>query len=73
MMYPNTYNVTVLDKETGNKTTTVVETKDSYQAHKIVHDKINWKTQEITDIYLQGRKKLELAFDMRKGFIEKVY
>ena len=73
MMYPNTYNVTVLDNETGNKTTTGVETKESYQAHKIVHDNINWKTQEITDIYLQGRKKLELAFDMRKGFIEKVY
>ncbi len=73
MMYPNTYEVTVLDKESGEKVTHIVETKDSFQAHKIIHDDINWKTQEIIDIYRQGRKKLELAFDGRKGFIEKVY
>ena len=73
MLYPNTYEVTVLDKESGVKKVEIIETKDSFQAHKIVHDDINWKTQEIVEIFRRGRKKLELAFDMRKGFIEKVY
>jgi|TARA_R100000908_G_scaffold2411_1_gene1464 translation initiation factor IF-3 len=73
MMYPNTYEVTVRDKESGEKSKFIIETKDSFQAHKIVHDDINWRTQEIVEIYRQGAKKLELAFDGRKGFIEKVY
>jgi|TARA_R100000005_G_C4999661_1_gene206425 hypothetical protein len=72
MLYTNKYSVTVLDKIRGVKTSRIVETKDSYQAHKIVHDDIDWREEEITDIYLIGRKKNELAYDLRKGFVEKV-
>lgn len=72
MMYSNRYLVTILDKTNGVKTTREVDTKDSYQAHKMVHDDINWQCEEITEIFYVGKKKNELAYDNRRGFLEKV-
>lgn len=75
-MKKNTYKVIVSLKEMGEFNTTVSKTDTinvneytAMDAHKSVQDSIDWRLQEITDIYLVNDNE-KVVYTLQDGFTE---
>lgn len=75
-MKTNAYKVVVSIKDTENMTGSDdvidIEAFTAMEAHKEIQDKIDWRLQEITEVFLckDNNSDGELVYSLKDGFIE---